>query len=238
MEHFLDEKYLWPLVGVALGWFLSVVSTVVKDRAEERRKLGRLISKLLLVHDQIEALITATEKIKDQVDGWESYEHMRKSMTERHFLEPASHVESLREAIDDLAETLPVEAVSLHAFLDMLLKNKKASLKTISKSESLYIRGISVYEAGMQLIQRDLSKRIHRLALRHGIRTYARVLLSERRKAHNRQKASTFFHKFTIDSFTDLNRAAASAETPNTSTETRPNGNPVVPPSTQPHCEH
>lgn len=225
----MDEKYLWPLVGVALGWLLSVVSTAVKDRADQRRKLGRLVSKLLVIHDQIDTLIVVTEKIKDHVYGWENYEHMRKGINERHFLEPASHVDSLREAVDELSETLPVEAVSLHGFIDMLLKNKKASLKAVSKNHDLYVRGISVYEAGMQLMQRDLSKRIHRLALRHGLGTYVSVLLSERRKARNRQRTSEFGDKFTEDSFSELNRLAASVETPNPSLKGSTNGGPPGP---------
>jgi len=225
----LDEKYLWPLVGVALGWFLSAFSAAVKDRAEERRKLGRLISKLLLISDQIDTLIAVTEKFKDHVDGWESYEQMRKRVTERHFLEPASHVESLRASIDELAGTLPVEAVSLHSFIDMLLNNKVASLKALSKSHDLYVRGISVYEAGMQLMQRDLDKRIRRLALRHGLETYARVLLADRRKGRNRKSSSAFVDKFTEDSFAELNRLTSAAEAPNPSVEARPNGKPPGP---------
>lgn len=215
----MDEKYIWPLLGVALGWLLSALSTAMKDRAEERRKLGRLISKLLLINDQIGTLITVTEKFKDHVDGWESYEQMRKSVTERHFLEPASHVDSLRESIDELAGTLPVEAVSLHGFVDMLLKNKVASLKALSKNHDLYVRGISVYEAGMQLLQRDLDKWIRRLALRHGLETYARVRVASRRKGKNRVLSSTFVDKFTEDSFAELNRITSGAEVPTPSVE-------------------
>ncbi len=219
----MDEKYLWPLVGVSLGWLLSAFSAAIKDRAEERRKLGRLVTKLLLINDQIDTLIAVTEKFKDHVDGWETYERMRKSVTERHFLEPASYVESLRESIDELAGTLPVEAVSLHGFVDMLLKNKQASLKALSKSHDLYVRGISVYEAGMQLMQRDLDKRIRRLALRHGLETYARVLLADRRKGRNQKSSSSFVDKFTVDSFAELNRMTSAAEAPNPSIETTPN---------------
>lgn len=225
----MDEKYLWPLVGVALGWLLSAFSIAMKDRAEERRRLGRLISKLLVVNGQIDTLITVTEKFKDHVDGWESYEQMRKRVTERHFLEPASHVESLRESIDELSGTLPVEAVSLHRFVDMLLKNKMASLKAFSKNHDLYVRGVSVYEAGMQLMQRDLDKRIRRLALRHGLQTYTRVLLAERRKKKNRRSSNTFVDKFTEDSFAEMNRIVSAEEAPNPSVEASPNGGAPVP---------
>ena len=84
----MQEQYLWPLVGVALGWFLSLFAATIKDRIEDRRKLGRLVSKLMVVHDQLDTLMVVTEKIKEKVDGWESYERMRKGITERHFLNP------------------------------------------------------------------------------------------------------------------------------------------------------
>jgi hypothetical protein len=65
----LQEQYLWPLVGVALGWFLSLFAATIKDRVEDRRKLGRLVSKLMVVHDQLDTLMVVTEKIKEKVDG-------------------------------------------------------------------------------------------------------------------------------------------------------------------------
>ncbi len=212
----MDEKYVWPLVGVALGWALSLFSTVLKDRAERRQKIGVLVSKLLHIHSQLLTLQQVTETFKDHAENWEEYEPMRKRLTQRHFLEPESHVESLRDTIDEVSGLYPVEARSLHNLVDMLLKNKSTSLEASSKSIDLYIRMLSVYEVGLYGAERMLRKSVRRYARRHGLLTYVAVLLElRRRKGATYKKNMGFAEKFSAemwDAIRNLERAPSSAQ--------------------------
>lgn len=198
----MDEKYVWPLVGVALGWALSLFSSVLKDRAERRQKLGVLVSKLLHAHTQVITLQQVAETFKDNAENWEQYEPMRKRLTQRHFLEPESHVESLREAIDEVSGLYPVEARSLHNLVDMLLKNKSASLIGASKSKDLYIRMLSMYEVGLFGAEKMLRMYVRRFARRHGLYTYVSVLWElRRRKGTMYKKNVEFAEKFSAETW-------------------------------------
>lgn len=212
----MDEKYVWPLVGVALGWALSLFSTVLKDRAERRHKIGVLVSKLLHIHSQLLTLQQVTETFKENAENWEEYEPQRKRLTQRHFLEPESHVESLRDTIDEVSGLYPVEARLLHNLVDMLLKNKSASLQASSKSRDLYIRMLSVYEVGLYGAEKMLQDSVRRYARRHGVFTYGAVLLElRRRKSATYKNNVEFVEKFSAEmwgAIRSLKRAPSSAQ--------------------------
>lgn len=196
----MDEKYIWPLIGVALGWALSLFSSVLRDRAERRQKLGVLISKLLHVHSQMLTLKKVSEIFKNDASNWQEYEPLRKRLTQRHFLEPASHLDSLREAIDDVSGFYPVEARSLHSLVDMLLKNKNTSLAEASESQDLYVRMLSAYEATLWAAEKILLVNIRRFSLRHGLYTYATVLSEfRRRKQPSYKKNIEFVENFSAE---------------------------------------
>lgn len=212
----MDEKYVWPLVGVALGWALALFSTVLKDRAERRQKIGVLVSKLLHIHSQLLTLQQVTETFKDNAENWEEYEPMRKRLTQRHFLEPESHVASLRDTIDELSGLYPVEARSLHNLVDMLLKNKSTSLQASSKNRDLYIRMLSMYEVGLYGAEKMLRESVRRYARRHGVLTYGAVLMElRRRKGATYKKNVEFAEKFSAemwDAIRNPERAPSSAQ--------------------------
>jgi len=201
----MDEKYLWPLVGVALGWALSFFTSVLKDRAERKQKLGLLVSKLLHVHAQVLMLQHVSENFKDNMESWEEYEPMRKRTTQRHFLEPESHVASLREAIDDVSGLYPVEARSLHNLIDMLLKNKSASFTAASKSREIYIRMLSIYEVGIDGAEKTLRSYVRRFARRHGLWTFVSVHRElQLRKSSQHDKNVKFVEKFSAEMFESI----------------------------------
>jgi hypothetical protein len=198
----MDEKYVWPLVGVALGWALSLFSSLLKDRAERRQKLGVLVSKLLHVHTQILTLQQVTEIFKDHAKDWQEYEPMRKRLTQRHFLEPESHVASLRDAIDGVSGFYPVEARSLHNLVDMLLKNKNTSLAAASTSKDLYIRMLSMYEFGLCGAEKMLQTSLRRYARRHSFYTYVNLLWELHRSKSVKYKNNVkYVEKFSTEAW-------------------------------------
>lgn len=141
-----------------------------------------------------------SEKFKDNMESWQDYEPMRKRVTERHFLEPESHVTSLREAIDEVSGLYPVEARSLHNLIDMLLKNKSASLTAASKSREIYIRMLSMYEVGIDGAEKALRSYVCRFARRHGLWTFVSVHRElRRRKSSQHDKNVKFVDNFSAE---------------------------------------
>jgi hypothetical protein len=165
----------------------------LKDRAERRQKIGVLVSKLLHIHSQLLTLQQVTEIFKDNAETWEEYEPVRKRLTQRHFLEPESHVESLRDTIDEVSGLYPVEARSLHNLVDMLLKNKSTSLQASSKGTDLYIRMLSMYEVSLHGAEKILRESVRRYARRHGVLTYGAVLWELRRRKGDKYKKNVEF---------------------------------------------
>lgn len=197
----MDEKYLWPLVGVVLGWLLTFLATNLKDRDARRGRIGRLLSKLILIHDQLRVLMAVTEDFKNHADDWTHYERYRKGISTRHFLEPPDQVDGLREAIDEVSGDYPLHAIKFQGLVDALLKSKKASLQESAKSKELYVKVISMHEVTLDLCDEQLAKQILQLAWMHGPVTYARVkiMLGKSRKLESRNQA--FLAKFSEETF-------------------------------------
>lgn len=183
----MDEKYLWPLVGVVLGWFLTFIATRMKDSEARQGRVGRLLSKFILAHGELRVIMAVTEDFKNHADDWAHYERYRKGISDRHFLEPPEKVDGLQQAIDDISADYPLHAIKFQAILDALLKSKKTSLRESSKSREVYVRVASMYEVGLDLCEEQLVKQIRKLAWMHGVITYARV----RRMLHDRKKLET-----------------------------------------------
>jgi len=202
----MEEKYAWPLVGVALGWLLTFLATGLKDRGDRRRRVGRLLSKLIQIRDQVNLLISITADFKDHAEDLEAYERYRKGMSDRYFLEPESQIESLNAAIDDVSGDYPFEALKLRGLIDVLLKSKKTSLSESSRSGELYARLISLHEVTLYLCEENFRERIKRLAFMHGLLTFIKVqyLFSQRRKIRSGNAA--FFKKVSDQAFSEMEK--------------------------------
>lgn len=74
----MSEQYIWPLIGVLLGWMLTLLTTGLRDRSERRKAMGYLLAKLIRVIQQIQIIIPATDNMKDLADDWKGFEAIRK----------------------------------------------------------------------------------------------------------------------------------------------------------------
>jgi len=172
----MDEKYLWPLIGVVLGWLLTGIATGWKQREENRKRVGKLLSKLMRINRQVKTLKSTSENFKDQVKTLEEFETFRSSISNRHFLEPESEIDKLIEAMDDISGIYPVDSQGMHILLELLLKSKNASLSsTLKLSEDSYIKMLSAYEVVLYACQTELEKNCKWLARKHSLVTYIRV---------------------------------------------------------------
>ena len=194
-----DEKFIWPLIGVFLGWVLTTLSANFKNRSDRKKLIGNLLTKLIRVQRQLATAILATEKMKDYPDDWTKYESIRKGIINRHFLEPESVREDFKKSIDDIAPLFPVLAIDLEDVYGLILKSKSASMASHSDNKDAYIRMLSMYEVGLDGINKDLLKSIKTIALKHGFTTYIKVRYVNYVRARNKKNSDEFTTKFTSD---------------------------------------
>jgi hypothetical protein len=196
---FIDEKYFWPLIGVVLGWTLTMVGSGLKERAERRRRVGTLLAILVLVRNQINTLIKASDEFFEHLEDLESYERDRKGITERHFLEPANQTDALVEAIRDFSGDYPLHSLKLQGMINALLKVKAASFKEASKNPNMYINMITMHELAIKITAKEIGKYVNRLALMHGLSTFIKFRYTEFMINRKNVKNNQFISKFAGD---------------------------------------
>lgn len=172
----MDVGLFGPLFGVFMGWLLASITAGWKTRAENRKIIGRLLAKLLLVYRQVHILIMSSEQFKDNVSGWEEYERIRKRISDRHFLEGAVDLIELREALNELSGIYPTRAWQLQSLVELLSKAKNASFKASVEKHKAYISMLSIHEVGLDQAEKELRHAVIRLAWKHSPLTYLGVL--------------------------------------------------------------
>ena len=211
----MKEEHLWPLVGVGIGWLLAALASGWQSREATRRSIGRLLMRLLQIHRQVRTLNAVSELFKDNVESWAEYESFRKSITDRHFLEPSADFDALKASIDEISGVYLVESLHLRGLVEILSKAKVAKFSGSVKVRELYIRFLSAHEVGLAGCERELQKRIFRLSLKHSAVTAVRVFLTLRSSTSKSNAA--FLKKFMADSFQSMHAKAqqgAQADTP------------------------
>src|SRR6185312_12449406 len=161
----IPQKFLWPLIGVLLGWLLSMISSGWKARTEKYKLLGRLLTRLMDLHGDLKKLIRVSEHIKDIAGGWSQYERLRRRIYDKHFLDNRGKLDDLPNLISDLSNYLPFEAFALQFLSQTLIKSKDVSLDASSHDKETYVRLISMHEATMDQCEKELSKLVRTVAL-------------------------------------------------------------------------
>ncbi len=209
----MDEKYIWPLLGVILGWLLSLITSAWKGIQENRRIIGRLLPKLIRLHRQIVVLQQTVGMFKDNLEELDTFDQMRRSILERHFLEPASQNKLLEEAIADVAGVYPVESLELQGIVDSLSDFKKSQLKYFIRNSEEYSKFLSVYDTGLDLNRDQLMSKIRKLARTHGIVTYFKVIWNLWRRERNRSETESFLGRLGTDLAKHVNEAHQNPKT-------------------------
>jgi len=200
----MDQKYIWPLIGVLLGWLLTTISSGYKERANKKRLVGNLLTKLIRVERQLNILISATENIKDIADSWETYEPIRIGVVKRHFMEPENVRSDLKSSIDGIAPIYPLLAIELEDIFQRLLKNKSAKLLSSSKNRDVYIRMLSIYEVGLDFSQKELTAIINKIALKLSLISYIKVKKINHKRKSNLKNTKNFSEKLVGDVISDI----------------------------------
>ncbi len=189
----MDGRFIWPLVGVFLGWMLTSITIARKDREENRRLVGRLLSKLIDVHCDVQLLKTVTETFKDYAGNWENFESIRHRAMNKHFLEPTSKMKLLEESIHAFSGPYPVESFHLQSLKDLLIKAKNTSFTSTSKNRDIYIKVLSAHEVVIDHLGSELLKTIKSLSAKHSLVTYFKVILLLRKRRKRFEASNDFF---------------------------------------------
>ncbi|WP_119967961.1 hypothetical protein [Shewanella japonica] len=171
----MENQYLWPLVGVALGWLLNTLSTNEKIRFENKKVSARLLSKLIQIRSQVEIYRYTTTKMKSLFGKHTEYEEFRIGLIERHFLKPDTLEHDLKSAIDEYSSLYPLTASKLESTYQSIIKLKTLNLKSVHKDSETYKKLYRTTEINANSLDIALLKHINECAFHHSVATYLRV---------------------------------------------------------------
>lgn len=171
----MKEQYIWPLVGVALGWLLNAMSASAKVRAENRKSSARLLSKLIQIKSQVAIYRSTTRAMQPMFGKHPEYEAFRVGLIERHFLKPDSLEHDFKSAIDDYSSLYPLSASKLESTYQAILKLKTVNLKAASNDPEAYKKLYKTVELNAEGIETAIEAHIKECAFHHGLVTYLKV---------------------------------------------------------------
>ena len=203
----MEQKYLWPIVGVVLGWALSAVSAGWKERLERRRLAARLLARLIHVYEELLVVQSSIEPLKTLSDSWKSYERLRQRVLDTYFLTSGS-LNKLDSLIEEFAGYDPIEAVRLRGLMDHLAKHKAGKLTASADTETTYVLLLSAYEVGLDMCERGLTDALRRVSLRHGVVTAVKMRVFLWRKKPRKTTAAAIANKL-VEDFKQGGAAAA-----------------------------
>lgn len=204
----MEEKYLWPLVGVVLGWALTFMTTGLKERAERRRRAGELLSHLISIRDQVRVHISVTANFFEHSQDLEDYERNRKGIAVRHLLEPQSQIDAIQDAIHAYSGDYPLHSLALQALVFSVLKLKAASFDASVKNPKAYASMLSMHEITVDFCEKAISKESYRVAKKHGLFTYIRLRLHDREIEKKKSGNQKYFSNFMADVLSESKRSS------------------------------
>jgi hypothetical protein len=182
----IDYKYIVPLLGVTLGWFLNGMGSVYRDGIEKKKVIGNLIKSFIRVQRQVNHVIIASEEVKDLAENWSEYEPIRVTLIKKYLMSTEDVVEGLGRAIDAYAAIDPIAAIRVQDIYDGLIRFKNSKLSESSKRESAYVAMLSINEVFLEATQKGINIIIGQLALKHGVITYVRYRYDDYRYRKNK----------------------------------------------------
>lgn len=186
-----DElKFILPLVGVLVGWILSTLATLMKERGENRRLLARAIVQLDSLNQEKSKLIRHLDFLKDITESWKDFEVQRKKAWDKYVL-PEGNYKTALTVVEDVSSLYPLIGIKLKHLVESHLFSRKMKFEaSIAKSESIYLKLLSAFEVTFELEQKELEKILFKLCLRHGIVTWTRMKFEYARMKKNVSNAN------------------------------------------------
>jgi hypothetical protein len=177
----MELKDILPLIGVAAGWFLKEFSDGFKQRGEQRARVGKALTRLFQLHDEVRRLKMHQAFIKDRPGSWAEYEGFRVRAARRYLDQRGGVQETVQEAVDLVSSRWPFDAVDLGSVKVLLTWYYKMELSALASDPEKYVNALSSLEVGLDLADQLLRRLVLKLARLHSPITWIRVRLIWRR---------------------------------------------------------
>lgn len=194
-KYSMEDKYLYPLLGIVLGWFLKELSTAFQASQDSKRKLGKALSALAYLNREMTPLKVQFEAFKDLSSSHKEFEAFRQYILKRYPRRDDVFIKSLHDSISTVAELLPLSALNLDQLVNRYEFLQDVKLTNTSQDYELYVYQLSSLEVGFELYQKDLEKIIRKLAFMHGIKTWLQFVYEMHQFKKNNPRESKYYNK-------------------------------------------
>jgi len=162
----LDFKILIPLISVIIGWVLGTLTGFFKARGENKKLLGKSISKLYYLNQELSVVANYLDKMKVRLSN-EEYENHRQKIIERHTLKNEHSIENINELVDNISSISPSLGIDLNHLLEEYIAGRKIKFNSTKNSRELYFLLLSVYEVHQDLTIAQMEKILVKLSFRY-----------------------------------------------------------------------
>lgn len=171
----MDIKDLLPLLGILIGWGLAEGSSFGKRDIERRRIIGRAMSLLYFVFNEMVQVKFAQERAKNLSTDVKEWERSRQRSFAQYTVRSDEHAEKLASTADELGTYYPIEAFRLRHLLWHYEFIKSRKLDTFTEQPNVYLALLGGYETGYLLHQYQLELLLRFLAYRQSKLLWIRV---------------------------------------------------------------
>ena len=162
----LDFKILIPLISVIIGWVLGTLTGFFKTRGENKKLLGKSISKLYYLNQELSVVANYLDKMKVRLSN-EEYENHRQKIIERHTLKNEHSIENINELVDKISSISPSLGIDLNHLLEEYIAERKIKFNSTKNNRELYFLMLSVYEVHQDLTIAQMEKILVKLSFRY-----------------------------------------------------------------------
>ncbi|HHC6563255.1 hypothetical protein ACEWBS_22260 [Vibrio parahaemolyticus] len=178
----MDIQYIWPLVGVFLGWLLNAISNSRKARLEERKTIAALLTQLISVQSKLDVYNSIVYYMKQRISDMKRLEEYRYKHAQRTFSKSTDELEELKVAIKNYSLLFPLSATALEETYGSLMVVQNTSLEAGSSNEERYQKMLKVLDYKARTSAESLQYHIFEVSLKHGVVTYLKVRYTDFRK--------------------------------------------------------
>lgn len=172
----MELKDFLPLVGILIGWMLAEGSAHGKREIERRRVIGRALSVLYFLFQEMAQLKQAQERFKNQTQDVKEWERLRQRSFEKYTVQDPEFFKKITATADSVGEYYPMEAYQLRELVQKYEFVKSKKLDALTSSPKLYVHFLSGYEMGFMAHQYRLELIIRFLARKQSTWLWLRMI--------------------------------------------------------------
>ena len=164
----LDYKILIPLISVIIGWILGTITVLFRNRSENKKLLGKSISKLYYLYEELSVVANYLDKMKNRLSN-EEYEIHRQRMIEKHTLKNEHSIKNINELVDNISSISPSIGIELNHLLEEYLAERKLKFDSTKSNRELYLLMLSTFEVHQDLTMAQMEKILVKLSFRYSL---------------------------------------------------------------------